>query len=312
MIRPVSASDPRTVDRRTVSQVRWSWSDLAFSLSDKKLVVARRSRAELAHLTVGWGNQSGLIDVHLTFGHEAAMASDQPKDHEPLFVVSTATLNVAGDVIETFVQREVRPFVSQSFQRYRPGWLARRGYVILLAGKDDFRRLVERVAPKQRRKHRVDLRELVNPATHATVLGDNIYSPEILVCPESGAEFESDPELKMPVSAIRFHRGAPVPGDTILLRYGHDSKGVLGWCGIMNRHVAAFSARLSLVLVKWVAAHVGVPHIEMLDRVVAAMALNELDDLRPVLARARDFLQDPRYPIPAPAGSSRTTSSHEA
>jgi len=294
----VSTIDSHQQTPQRIPNLRWSWTDLTFALNGRKLVISRRSRPELAHLTVGWGNRSGETDFHLTYGHEGAMAGEREKDHKPLFVVTPEMLQLAGQAIEPFLRNEALPFLLNHFRRYRPGWLARRGYMVLLAGEQHFRGLVERVAPKAGRKHRVDLRELVSPATHAAMLNETIYSPEILVCPEWVAEVMGPSEIKLPVTATRVRGGGLNQGDTIILQYGPDPKGVVGWCGIMNRHMATFSARMCWMLYDWLVPRIGAPHVKVLERVVAGMALDEIEDLRPVVEAARSFMQNPTNPVP--------------
>ena len=288
---------PQPQIQRRRPTLRWSWTDLAFSLSERKLVIARRSRPELQHLTVGWGNRSGEIDFHLTSDHEAAMAGERQKGHEPLFVVTSEMLRLAGQASERFAHREARPFFLKNFRRYRPGWLARRGYVVLLAGEQHFRGLVARVAPKVGRKHRLELRELANPVTHAA-LNDHIYSADILGCPECVAEVIGASEVDMFVTAMRVRGGNPNHRDTIMLRYGPDPKGIVGWTGIMNRHMATFSARACWMLYNWLVPRVGTPHVDVLDRIVNSMRLDEIDELSDVLERVRTFMQNPMNPVP--------------
>jgi len=292
-------TDP--VPRRAVN-LRWSWTDLTFSLSDRKLVIARRGRPELAHLTASWGHASGEVDVHLTFGHEAAMTGDVEKDHQSLFVVTPDTLRIAGEASERLTNGLMMPFVLRRHRRYRPGWLARSGYVVVAAGDEERGQLLNLVAPKARGKVRVDLRALVDPATHLAVLSENVFPPEILSHPEFAALVRGPYRHPLPVTAVRVRGGRVADRDTIHLTHGPDFRGVTGWCGIMNGHTVAFARQISGFMYEWLAPRVGSRHAEMLDRIVVGMALDEIDDLRSIIHSIGRFLRDPTNPghLPRP------------
>jgi hypothetical protein len=290
------ADQPGQTGRRRPN-LRWAGSELAFSLSDRKLVVTRRNRPELAHLTVSWGHASGAIDIHLTSGHEAAMAGDRDKTHEPLFVVSPEALRLAGHSAERFMHGDLATLARRSLRRYRPGWLARRGYVVVLAGHHEFSGLVQRAAPKVGGKYRVKLSELANPAAFAAMLGDNIYSPEILAWPADVARIVGRPERDLVVAAVLPQREGPNHADSIMLRYGPGPTGVIGWCGLMIRKGAALPTMIRSVFLDWFEPRMGPLLVDALDRVVTGMALHEIDDLRPRLDRIRRFMRDPETAI---------------
>ena len=267
--------------------VRWSGTHLTCSLSSRKLVIARRCRPDLAHLTVSWGHRSGAIDVHLARDHEMAMVDACNKHYEPLLVVSPETQRLAAQVVEMFARQVLLPFALKNLRRYRPGWLTRRGYVVVLAEPTDVRRLVERAAPKAGEKYRLNLGEVSNLAIYAPMVSNNVYSPEILAWPETVSEIVGRPQSEMLATAVRLQSGGPSHRDTITLRYGPDLKGITGWCGMMNHHGTALAARASSSLGSWFALHCDTQHVDVLNRIVAGMALDEIEHLRPGLDRIR-------------------------
>jgi hypothetical protein len=269
--------------------LRWSWTELVFSLSERKFVIARRGRPELAHLTVGWGHPSGAIDVHLTFGHDASMATGVPKDHRPLFVVTADMLTTAGQVMEGISKGLFVPFFVKRYRRFRPGWLERRGYAVSLLERETLQPVLDQVAPWERKKYRIDLGGLRNPAVFAH-LGESLYHPDVLHCSDVIA-LGKGPPGQGSVMAIR--PGSPGLSDSIVLHYGPDPRGIHGWCGFTSRDVQALSTELGRVFYGWVASRVSPQQAEVFERVVDGLALRELEDVRPMVDGMVAFLRNP-------------------
>lgn len=271
--------------------LRWSWTELVFSLSERKFVIARRGRPELAHLTVGWGHPSGAIDVHLTFGHEDAMATAEPKDHRLLFVVTADMLRKAGAAMDGASRVLFVPFFVNRYRRFRPGWLERHGYAVSLLERETLQSVLEQLAPWERRKYRIDLGGLRNPAVFAH-LGETLYHPDVLHCSDIIA-LGKGPPGQASVMAVR--PGTPSVTDSIVLHHGPDPRGVHGWCGFTSTDVQALSTELGRVFYAWVAPRVSPQHAEAFERVVEGLALKELEDLRPIVDGLTAFLRDPAH-----------------
>ena len=259
---------------RTHATVPLAVGPLAISLRPRKLVIARRDRPELPHLTLSWDNASDEIDLHLTDASKA-------KTHRPL-------LRVASSAAMGLVERlavQMRADVLQSrwpvARRVRPGWLGRSGYSICIVQEDAILEWVRRLAPKSRQKYRLDLAPLSDPRPFGFV---QFYRPAILhYLAASRAEY---PFVAQCVGHHRRHK-------ILLLSYTMDSDGRLGWMAcpfgsFANQQLPRRVARaLSAELRSRVAC-------EILEKVVDALRLGEIEALNGLVAEIRKGLDPAR------------------
>jgi hypothetical protein len=125
--------------------------NLAFALTQKKLVVSRVDRKDLPHLTISWGNRSGEIDIHLT----PAFPKDE-NDRESLAKIQEA---VAGSFIES-IGKDIAEVAKNKMFRIiwgiRPGVLARNHYYLIGTKGESIEQWLRRSATKLRGKYRLD------------------------------------------------------------------------------------------------------------------------------------------------------------
>jgi hypothetical protein len=62
--------------------------------------------------------------------------------------------------------------------------------------------------------------------------------------------------------------------------------------------MATFSARMCWMLCRWLAPRIGTPHVDVLDRIVTGMALDEIEDLPSVVEGVRYFMRNKTNPVP--------------
>ncbi len=125
--------------------------NLAFALTQKKLVVSRVDRKELPHLTISWGNRSGEVDIHLT-----PQFPKDKNDRESLAKIQEA---VVGSFVQSIGKDLVEIAKSKMFRiiwGIRSGVLARNHYYLIGTKEESIEQWLYRAAPKLRGKHRLD------------------------------------------------------------------------------------------------------------------------------------------------------------
>ena len=142
-----------------------------------KLFVFRNDRSDLPHLTISWRNVSGEIDIHLKKRTQGGQ-----EYHEPITTISESDF---GKVCESFqlALLKVITINIDSLVKIRPGWLGRRGYVILHLPDDIQKQLIQKLAPKQKRHGKwafILNEDLLKDPSQLQELTSNCYHPAVL------------------------------------------------------------------------------------------------------------------------------------
>lgn len=182
-----------------------------------KLLVFRNDRADLPHLLISFGNVSKEIDIHLktrsTGGQESLLC---------IAKIPEATITTVFQDLEPRFQEMALRHIT-NVRPVRPGWLARKGYLVSYLGDEAERNMVEIFAPK--RKYHSKWERVLRAAglddfVQSELPGEMVFLPSVLH------------ELKRlhysrPVMAYRVrgkHKHA-----TTALRLGLTPKGRLRW-----------------------------------------------------------------------------------
>lgn len=192
-------------------------TDFKFALTQRKLVIVRLDRPALPHLTVDWLNKSNVLDVHLNWV--------QTGRYDPI-------LQIPMEYVQDFLrlQHEYRRrHAIKAFRRYRPGWLMRNGFTLLLLNHEDLRAAVKQAVPKLQGDFTADVAKveaIKDLLEHCPASGLNVLRDFRVQCgPFPGAELS--------VSAVR---GFP-KREQIILSYqtvpGHGR----GWWGFTTSSV---------------------------------------------------------------------------
>jgi len=182
-----------------------------------KVLVIRNDRADLPHLLISFGNVSKEIDIHLkartTGGQEALRCVAKI----PESIIATVLQNLEPRFQETAIQHitNVRPV--------RPGWLARKGYVVSYLDDEVEQKMVEMIAPK--RKYHSKWERVLRAAglddfVQSELPGEMVFLPSVL------HELKRL-EYSRPVMVHRV-RGKHKPAMTAL-RLGRTAEGRLRW-----------------------------------------------------------------------------------
>lgn len=277
-----------------MASIRWSWASLEFSLSDRKLVVARAHRPDLAHLTLSWGNASGEIDLHLTRNHEAAMSADGRKAWHRIFAVPGSVVGGAGLAFMHEIENEFVPRLVCEYRRYRPGWLSRNGYVVMLPDEAGYLELFREAAPRLRGKYRITPSVVFDEHRLEDIAVDGLYDPRAL-------RFVDGRDLRTPVIAVQVHRGRVIDATRLCLSYRTFPNGEENWWGFRLRFINAFGHDACRQIFEWLVPRVGPRHLAEFDNVVTAMGLDEVPELQDFVRSGREFLRAPANPVPARA-----------
>jgi len=128
-----------------------------------KLLVARNDRGDLPHLLISWQNASNEFDLHLTRRNAGGAESYHPIASFDEAILKTAFESIGKKIFAIVAQN------AKTLRKVRPGWLARKGYLILFLQKDDEERFIESLAPK--RKHHGKLTHILD---HEILAGTKI------------------------------------------------------------------------------------------------------------------------------------------
>ena len=270
------------------------------NLKRGKLVVSRAQRPELAHLTLSWRNVSGEVDLHLTRDHERAMHDGHlVENYESILRVPRDAVEGLGARVGEASEAFVRDRLRRSWRSYRPGWLARNGYIVTHMEPEALRRALETIAPKQRRKYRVRLDLIEN--TSWVVEGQDVsfYDPRVL----------RDHDLissSRPVHVARMLNGRV---ERMILKYGRGLDGTFGWWGIGDRDALRGSGRLQAKLLELVGPSIRPEHAEKFERIVSELALEDSPFGRNLAASVRRFIRDARNQEARPVRRAETATS---
>ncbi len=264
------------------------------------LELYRANRPDLAHLTVLWKTRSSEVDVHLTFGHEAAMLGSGPKLHEPLFRFRLEELDALGHGANVVAEQITRKHLLQHYKRFRPGWLARNGYMILVVERDVAFQWLKQTFPQKKRKFRLDPETAFKTENLPAEFLEEIYEPRVLhILRENGVRVGPMHDAEIAVQAVRYRSGNSAE-DNIFLSYTLGPDGTVGWWGMTNRDGERLHRTLAARLFDWAVPLVQTGHVELFEKVVAGLGLEEDEDGRRFSENVRAFLRDPRNPFRQP------------
>lgn len=294
-------------NNRSKPALRWATERLAFSLSEKKFVVSRMADPKLPHLTLSWGNRSREIDLHLTYGDGR---------HVPLARLPEQLLQQAGLYFEQVAAACFEPVI-EVFRPVRPGWLARRGYVLMAQEEEQVVGFLKELAPKERGKYRLRLDSLEEKIVPK--LADNVtcYSPRLL-------KFEGVQEtfgFVVALAAPRLRRPKPyiqwLPFDPRLRLFQRSKRrqrkntsslapslappvvpqreADVRWCwlALPEKELQAAIRSLLTTMLRLLAAILPPNAVEIFDRIVVEMDLTGVPSLVDVIPEFRALLADP-------------------
>ena len=142
-----------------------------------KLFLFRNDRSEPPHLTISWRNASKEIDIHL----KKRMRGGQ-EHHEPITIIPESDFGKAYESFSLLLFKIMTSNIDD-LVKVKPGWLARKGYVILHLPDDVQKQLIQKLAPKQKRhgKWAFVLNEgLLEAVNELQELTSHIYHPAVL------------------------------------------------------------------------------------------------------------------------------------
>jgi len=142
-----------------------------------KLLVGRNDRADLPHLTISWGNPSREIDFHLT-----RRVRGGKEHHEPLGTISESDLAKAAESFGANLSQSLQSKIID-LRKVRPGWLARNGYWLMHLPIEVQDRLIDSVAPRNKRHGkwtRVVEDNVLEKLAQSQEMMDSIHHPTAL------------------------------------------------------------------------------------------------------------------------------------
>lgn len=291
---------PKPPDQIRRTGLRFGTWGINVNFLNGTLELYRANRPELAHLTVFWKTRSGEIDVHLTFGHESAMSGDGPKLHEPLCRFRPEQVGALGQKANEVAEQITRKHLLQHYKRFRPGWLARNGYLILIVERDAAFEWLKRAFPQRKRKFRLDPETAFEASNLPAGFLDSIYEPEVLhVLREEGVRVGPMHDSEVAVQAVRY-RGGTGTEDNIYLSYTLGPDGSVGWWGMTNSDAERLHRRLAARLFDWAVPLVHPSHLELFEKVVVGLGIEEDEGGRRLAENVRAFLREPRNPVRQP------------
>lgn len=265
----------------------FAFENFSFSFTKQKMVIARRNRAGSPHLTLSWANQSGEIDLHLTSTRTVITSSGHravEKLHQPLLRISENDLARAGTAMERLFHRHYLAHLAHDYRRYRVGWLQRKGYYVSLQSEKDISEWIRSIAPRIKRKHRLNLaRDLASDRLPA-FLRENVYPAEVL-------RLIDPADYIMPFSAYRVVNGRLKNSHELMLGCHPASDGRPGWWGFRQRATRRFSATMNRVTDEVVRRLARPQHRDAFEQVVTALGLEELPDFAQSIASIRASLE---------------------
>jgi len=140
-------------------------------------MVTRNDRSDTPHLLASFGNPSNEIDIHLTWRTSGTQGEYQPIAKIPESAISSVFERLIPEFQKATVQHinRVRPV--------RPGWLAKKGYLISYLDDDAERKMIEMFAP--RRKYHSKWERVLRAAgledyINSELPGETIFLPSVL------------------------------------------------------------------------------------------------------------------------------------
>lgn len=226
------------------------------------------------------------------------MNADGRKAWHRIFAVPGSVVGGAGLTFTREIEKELVPRLVREYRRYRPGWLSRNGYVVMLPDEPRYLDLFREAAPRLRGKYRIDPAVALDECRLAHIAIDSLYHPRVL-------RFIDGRELRTPVIAVQVHRARVIDATRLCLSYRTFPNGEENWWGFRLRFVNAFGHETCWRIFEWLVPRVGPRHLAEFDNVVAAMGLDEIPELEDFVRSGREFLRAPANPVPVRASGWR-------
>lgn len=136
------------------------------------------SRYPTLHLTISWNNPSGEIDLHLT-----RELPDKTKRYGSIAKLTKESITGFFDSVMPLFETEFAPLALSFLQNarpVRPGWLRRKGYLILWLPTEEHLSWVTKFAHKKsKNKYRI-YQSSINNLNHFEEIEEHLYEPAIL------------------------------------------------------------------------------------------------------------------------------------
>src|SRR5690606_15612117 len=123
------------------------------------------------HLTLAW-YPHGLIDLHLTYNHGAASRGEGEKIYLSLGSLEKHQLTKLEAFLKDWTDRTMDLLFKHN-RPMNPGWLSKRGYLVLLPEEEKFHAFFKDCAPKKKSKYRVDVARLTDADTWSALMRDS-------------------------------------------------------------------------------------------------------------------------------------------
>lgn len=262
------------------ADLRFSDWGIHINTSKGTYALYRAKRPDLAHLTLMTKTQSGKVHIHLTYGHESRGASSE-NYRITLAEFHPDELAGAIQVVDGLTRRFSSNLLA-SHRKWRPGWLASKGYTVQVVEGSVVLDWLTACVPRVRQKYRVDPK-LFDPSQIPEHFFETLYDPRVLNLLD---EWPST----TPIRATRIHRGQFVRGDTIELlpiqRYGR-----LTWWGMREGAIRGAVLQLLPDIKTALASALTPEHPRKFEAIVRGLGLEEVEAMSKFVSRTRQFLQ---------------------
>jgi len=272
----LTASEQSVVQK--AFNLRWRWLGLAFSVSDRKLVISRKRGPRTVHLTVAYRTASGQVDFHLK--HEPPAPGEEA--YVPLAKIAPEHLASFGEFLNWTWAPLVRE-VTDHWKPVRPGWLSRCGYAVLLVEREkSLERFRAFVPSKRRGKHDLTFEPLKDPK-YVRQFVDSLYPGRIL-------RYVPPNLVQLPIHAEivgrRKRRHSLLIGSFAI--DGRDR-----WLMIPKQRMIEMSDKLGAEMVSRLGAALSPEFGTLIETVVDELGLDEIAELGDLLAGVRRFVASP-------------------
>jgi len=251
---------------------------LSVTFSASKFILMRADRRDLPRLTISWDNRSGEVDIHLT-QENRGLDRSVTKSHEPVFKFRQAALAEAAPAMTAFIERQFARPLLVSYRRFRPGWLARKGYVLFLPPEEALSAHFRSILPKVRGKYRVQGERITN-RQRSTWMLDHLYSPREL-------NVIDHEKLNGPVQLIPSRRRG---GGLLMLGYMRGPDGRHGWWGIRQRDLQRIFHTINRGIDEALRRQLRVEHSVAFEKIVAGLALDDIPGLAKAITGTRALM----------------------
>lgn len=272
----------RAVDDKPFS-LKWGWPGITFSLTRRVLVVSRKRGDQAIHLTVGFANKSGEIDLHLK--REPPGPGEDP--YISLARIAPERLTRFGEKFNAITEKAMLAMLAH-WKPVRPGWLEREGYYLFLVDKDPPKEVLDRFReffPKgKRRKYLVSAERLNDPKLWEN-FADHVFPASVL-------RYVEPNEVQLPMQATSRIKGKP------RLTIGSFNIGEqLVWCMLSQHRLTEMCDKIMADIFSLIGPSIDASHGETVQKIIDELWLTELPELIEPLSEFQSFLAAPQATI---------------